>query len=71
MPDGKWAEFLMKLLDVSPYLVIMVVMALIMYFTNKASTNAHQKTFDKALEENKNLVTEAVREIRVAYETRK
>lgn len=71
MPDGKWAELLMKLIDVSPYLAVMIVMAIIMYLINKVAINSHQKIVDKAIEENRDLLAEAVREIRISYETRK
>ena len=71
MPDGKWAELLMKLIDVSPYLAVMIVMASIMYLINKVAINSHQKIVDKAIEENRDLLAEAVREIRISYETRK
>ena len=71
MPDGKWAELLMKLIDVSPYLAVMIVMAIIIYLINKVAINSHQKIVDKAIEENRDLLAEAVREIRISYETRK
>lgn len=49
--DGAWAEFFTKLIDVSPYLAIMLFLTLAFYFILKVSINANQKLVSTTIEE--------------------
>ena len=71
MPDGEWAELLSKLIDVSPYLVVLVIMAVLFFFMYKAAIKSYEKLSNTAMEKNSAMLTESLTQIREAYAFRK
>jgi len=71
MPDGKWAELLSKLVDVSPYLVVLLAMAVIFYFMYKVAIKSYESISNSAMENNSKMMDNSIREIRDAYALRK
>lgn len=71
MLDGEWAELLTKLIDVSPYLVVLIVTAVLFFFMYKAAIKSYEKISSTAMEKNTAMLTDSIREIREAYAFRK
>lgn len=71
MPDGEWAELLSKLIDVSPYLVVLVVMAVLFFFMYKAAIKSYEKISKKAMDNNTAMLNESITQIQEAYAPKK
>ena len=71
MPDGEWAELLSKLIDVSPYLVVLVVMAVLFFFMYKAAIKSYEKISKTAMEKNTEMLTQSIARIQEAYALKK
>ena len=63
MPDGEWAKLLSKLIDVSPYLAIMIGMAACFVFIYRFSIKQHAKLVEitiKTLKEGNDTLIKAL-----------
>ena len=65
--DGAWAEFLTKIIDVSPYLAIMVFLTGAFCIVLKVSINANQRVVSTQIEELRKNQENVLRAFQDAY----